>query len=96
MVTNFQLSLAYYRPHLTVKEQSFSIARASFAAAWLELAARIFTVKQGPFLMPSEAATFVACKEEDYKFAILKEASSSAFALQSQYGSFDVKEKVAK
>jgi hypothetical protein len=62
-----------------VQEQSFFIARASFAVAWLVLAARIFTVKQGPFLMPSEAATFVACKVEDCKFAILKEASSSAF-----------------
>lgn len=96
MVTNFQLSLEYYRLHLTEKEQSFSIVEASFAVAWLVLVARIFTVKQGPFLMLGEVTTFVACKEEDCKFAILKEASSSAFALQSQYGSFDVKEKVAK
>ena len=79
MVTNFQLSLEYYRLHLTEKEQSFSIARASFAVAWLVLVVRIFTVKQGPFLMLGEVTTFVACKEEDCKFAILKEASSSAF-----------------
>jgi hypothetical protein len=43
VVTSYQLSLEYFLPHLIEKEQSFSIAEASFAAAWLVLAAGIFT-----------------------------------------------------
>lgn len=96
VVTSYQLSLAYSLPHLIEKEQSFSIAEASFAVAWQVLAAEIFTAKQDPFLMLGEATTSAAYKEGDCKFTILKEASSSAFAIHFLDGSFDAKEKVAK
>lgn len=45
--------------------------------------------------MLGEAATSVACKEEGCIFAVLKEASSLAFALQDPSWSFDAKENVA-
>jgi hypothetical protein len=46
--------------------------------------------------MLGEATTSAAYKEGDCKFTILKEASSSAFAIRFLDGSFDAKEKVAK
>ncbi len=96
VVTSYRLSLAYCLPHLIEKEQSFSIAEASFATAWLVLGAGIFTARQDPFLMLSEATTSAAYKEGDCIFTILKETSSSAIAIHFLDGSFDAKEKVAK
>jgi hypothetical protein len=79
-VANFQLSREWCcLHHLIEKEQSFSITEVSFAAAWQVPAAGMLTARLGPYLMRCEATASIACMEEDCIFAVLREASSSAF-----------------
>ena len=77
---------------LTEKEQSSSIVGVSSVAALLTLVVALLAAIQGPFPRPNAAAASAACKEEDYRFTVLRGASSSVF---DPSRSFDAKVRVA-